>query len=193
MSVLSDRDIRWALDEGCLVIDPRPAAEAYDTTGVDLRVGSEFFEWSVGELGVEFGKTPPIHVGSFDYTKLAKKYLRRVALDQDGCVTLDSGTFLLGSTLEKVGFPVRDFLQLAGRVEGRSSLARLGLSVHFAPTLHAGWQGNITLEFHNVGEAPLKLKAGDHVCQLIVEDVRNPPSGSMSRTRFQDQEDPRGR
>ncbi|MFZ5587871.1 MAG: dCTP deaminase [Thermodesulfobacteriota bacterium] len=82
---------------------------------------------------------------------------------------------------------------LAARVEGRSSLARLGLQIHMtAPTIHAGFYGKIALEIFNAGPFPLKLKKGLAICQLIIEEIKTPPSGSMEGHAFQRQESARG-
>ena len=64
---------------------------------------------------------------------------------------------------------------LAGSVQGKSKPARFGLLVHItAPTLHCGWEGHIQLEFYNVGAAPLLLRPGIRICQIILEQVTEP-------------------
>jgi dCTP deaminase len=86
----------------------------------------------------------------------------------------------------KIGQPV-----LAARVEGKSSFARCGLIVHFtAPTIHAGFDGRITLEMINLGEYPIMLYPGMTVCQLIVEEVKGTPLHQASQ--FQGQTRPVG-
>ncbi|GIW53022.1 MAG: dCTP deaminase [Gemmatimonadales bacterium] len=188
--VLSDQEIRAALDAGDLIIDPRPQPEAYATMSVDLRLGSEFRTWGFSRLKRAFGGPPSVYVSTYDWTHLARDHLTEVQPGNDGCVSLEPNSFMLAVTEEKVGFPLRG--GLAGRIEGRSSLARLGLSVHFAPTLHLGWEGKITLELHNVGSAVLKLKPGDYVCQLIVEKVSGAATTTMQGTRFYGQQTPAG-
>ena len=71
---------------------------------------------------------------------------------------------------------VRDRGWLAARVEGKSSLARFGLLAHFtAPTIHAGFEGHITLEMMNLGPSPIILTPGMAICQLILEQVHGVP------------------
>ncbi|MFY9628129.1 MAG: dCTP deaminase [Methylocystis sp.] len=66
--------------------------------------------------------------------------------------------------------------KIAARVEGKSSLARIGLSVHItAPTIHAGFDGQIRLEIVNHGHLPIKLKPGMRICQLIFEQTLGTP------------------
>ena len=79
--------------------------------------------------------------------------------------------FLIARTLETVSLP----LHLAARVEGRSSLARLGLSVHVtAPSVHAGFEGPLYLEMNNIGPFPIMLRREMKIAQLILEHVGLP-------------------
>ena len=84
--------------------------------------------------------------------------------------------------------------RLAGRVEGRSSLARIGLTVHLtAPTIHTAFNGQITLEMINYSPFTLKLiPASTRICQLIFERLESPPSREI-QTAFQHQTEPSGR
>jgi len=66
--------------------------------------------------------------------------------------------------------------RIAARVEGKSSLARMGLGVHVtAPTIHAGFNGQIQLEMINHGIVPIRLRAGMRICQLIFETTLGTP------------------
>ena len=66
---------------------------------------------------------------------------------------------------------------IAARIEGKSTLARFGLSVHVtAPTVIAGFEGNLYLEMNNIGPFPILLKKGMRIAQLILEQVGLPPS-----------------
>ena len=93
--------------------------------------------------------------------------------------------FLLGWTIEKIQLPYTS--RIAARVEGKSSLARIGIGVHVtAPTIHAGFgyrpddptfPGNpIQLEIWNVGPLKVRLVKGLRICQLIFEEVHGTPS-----------------
>src|SRR5262249_16117258 len=92
---------------------------------------------------------------------------------------LEPRKFVLGFTRERIRFPTR--ARIAARVEGKSSLARLGVGVHVtAPTIHAGFGAKtlesppipIQLEIYNLGDWTAVLDAGMAICQLILEEVR---------------------
>ena len=84
---------------------------------------------------------------------------------------LQPNEFVLGSTLEYVEFPNN----LVGRVEGRSSIGRLGVMAHItAGYIDPGFCGNITLEIYNVSKKPFEMKYGSRFCQLVVEMMDTP-------------------
>ncbi|WP_244486858.1 dCTP deaminase [Aurantimonas sp. Leaf443] len=91
------------------------------------------------------------------------------------------GQLILAWTKEYV--QLKPHSRLAARVEGKSSLARLGIGVHVtAPTIHAGFEGQIRLEMLNHGRLPVKLKPAMRICQLIFEQtVGTPVSGYRGR------------
>jgi dCTP deaminase len=99
---------------------------------------------------------------------------------------------VLGNTRELVELPIIPGQQvLAARIEGRSSIARCGLLVHFtAPTVHAGFKGTLTLEMTNLGVAQICLFPGMAICQLIIEDVLGEPNSNPGQ--FQGQTTPPG-
>ena len=106
---------------------------------------------------------------------------------------------MLGVTRETIGLALPSDLEqdirrkgcLAARVEGKSSLARFGLLVHFtAPTIHAGFSGTIALEMMNLGPAPIRLSRGMPICQLILEQVFGEPLSGAGQ--FQGQTDAAG-
>lgn len=94
---------------------------------------------------------------------------------------------VMGQALEHVQLPLIDDAPcLAARIEGRSSYARCGLLVHFtAPTIHAGYDGPITLELINLGTYPIMLHPGKPICQLIVEQVDGKPFRNDSQFQAQ--------
>jgi dCTP deaminase len=85
--------------------------------------------------------------------------------------------FVLGQTIEEVNFPISPAGQFfAARLEGKSSLARCGILVHFtAQTIHAGFRGKITLEIINLGPFDFLLTPDMFICQLIIEEVKGSP------------------
>jgi len=177
--ILSDGDIRQALDQGRLLIEPRPVT--FSTSAVDLRVGTEFKRWKSLPPGMDVTVNLS-HVSIPQYGD----YVEDVAPDHDGLVAVPRDGFLLAKTLEIINLPLSSCL--AARVEGRSSFARLGLAVHItAPTVHAGFEGPIVLEIKNLGPFTLKLEPGKTpICQMIFEKVSSQPEGPLV-TDFQKQ------
>jgi dCTP deaminase len=109
------------------------------------------------------------------FREIAAQFLEDFPREADGSVILDPGQFLLALTHERVSFPKAS--RLAARVEGKSSLARIGLAVHVtAPTIHADFEGEIALEIVNLGDLRIRLRPGMAICQLIVEEVHGTPS-----------------
>lgn len=180
--ILSDREIRAALARGALKLTPQPRTEAWSSTAVDLRLAKELVLWRrPGGEGVETIVCPAHPDYNFD--SVLSQYSQAIDIPEDGYVFRPQ-TFLLGWTQEKVQLPHRS--RLAARVEGKSSLARLGIGVHVtAPTIHAGFgykKGDdaypgspLQLEMWNVGPLDVKLMPGMPICQLIFEFVDGTP------------------
>ena len=186
--VLSNVEIHKALDSGSLIINPEPSPRfptlddpdcPYGTTAVDLSLGMEL---AIPESDKPF--VFDLRRGSI--AKFLSENCRKVSIDPDGGFCLQPQQFVLGKTVERVGLPIREECTLAARVEGRSSFARCGLLVHFtAPTIHAGFEGTITLEMMNLGIYPIMLYEGLHICQLIVERVDGTPQSNPSEFHLQ--------
>jgi dCTP deaminase len=137
-----------------------------------------------------------INIDDMDFKQLAKSYLVQLAKDGKGCYGIEPEKFYLAPTYEKVGLPTSS--QLAARVEGRSSLARLGLVVHMtAPTIHSGYGENnpgiVTLEIYNYGPFVIKVVPGKtSICQLIIEKVASLPTLRGPTKTFTEQSSPKG-
>jgi len=181
--VLCDAEIRAAIRSKQILISPEPEMSRYTTSSVDLSLGKEFKRWRASSAG--FGVTiDPAHDG-YNYADLASQQLELCPLESDSSVTLRPKDFILGITEERVELP--EHSRIAARVEGRSSLGRIGLGVHVtAPTIHSGFRGKITLEITNHGAYQIKLRPGMVICQLIFEQVFGTPSSVMEGA-FQDQ------
>ncbi len=179
--ILSNHDLRERIASGELIIDPPPPFENFATSSLDLRVGRDFWKWRKEVDGVQL-----IIDCSIAQVPQLRQYAEAVKPDAQGYVDIPCNGFLLGMTLERIQLPPSS--KLAARVEGRSSLARLGLGVHItAPIIHAGFDGPVVLEFMNHGPHVLKLKAGETcVCQIVVETLTSEPTGELD-TVFQNQ------
>lgn len=190
--ILSKAAIQEAMRSGRLTIDPRPEPLTpggeddcpYQTSAVDLRLGTEvswFKEGRAFAMDLRRGG----FVGTF------RDNSETTEITEDQPFVLQPRRFVLGQTMERIALPLIDDLCLAARVEGRSSYARCGLLVHFtAPTIHAGFSGNITLEMMNWGPYPINLYPGMSICQLVVECVEGTPL--CTEGQFQGQATPGG-
>jgi len=180
--ILSDREIRAALSRKALKITPVPAEAAWSSTALDLRLAKEIIRWKKPNVG---GVDVPVSPFSpdYDFRSLLNESSDKFEISPDGFV-MKSGGFLLGWTIEKLQLPHPS--RLAARVEGKSSLARLGLGVHVtAPTIHAGFGYNaddanfpgspLQLEIWNVGPLDIRPQEGMPICQLIFEYVDGTP------------------
>jgi len=192
--ILCDREIQALLDEGHLLIDPRPPADSkqWSSTAVDLTLHGVILEWRP-KKPAGGGPTPPIvpFSDNFEVQGMMEDphYATKIPIDPLHGYPLDPRGFILGFTREKVRFPTR--CRIAARVEGKSSLARLGLGIHVtAPTIHAGFGAKarqaagapIQLEIFNLGPWTIRLDAGMPICQLIFEEVREVPVAGYSGT-----------
>lgn len=119
----------------------------------------------------------PIRPGAKGYSYTSTNS-RKDTVDLHGYV-FEPCKFLLAWTEEYVQLHLQS--RIAARVEGKSSLARLGLSVHVtAPTIHCGFKGQIQLEMYNFGTTDIILDPGMDICQLIFEQTTGTPSKGYS-------------
>lgn len=172
------------------MIDPPPTDNDYTTSAVDLHLGEQLFELLTPDelaeqepAGVE--RSMVVDVSRISIQQLTQRYARELRKEPDGSFLLEPHRFVLGNTRERVELPKKS--RIAARVEGRSTLARLGLVVHMtAPTIHADFRGTIVLEIYHFGPYTLRIPPGVAFCQLIFERVGEEPEGPV-RTSYQDQ------
>lgn len=160
--ILSDRDIRTALREGRIIVTPKPnLKKQLGSSSLDLRLGGEFRVF-------KHRKQP--FVDPFD-ERTTKGMTERVKVTKKEPYIIHPNEFVLASTLEWVEWSN----DLAARVDGRSSLGRLGLVIHStAGHVDAGWRGVLTLELRNIGMVPILLYPRMRICQLIFEQLSSP-------------------
>ena len=189
--ILSGDDIHKALAEGRMIVEPAPGKEQIDTTSIDLHMGEPLWIWDPA-LTRPDGETLKINLDEYNYREFSKLHQVEVSKEPSGKYILQPNRVYLGSTFEKVQFPAGS--KLAGRVEGKSSFARLGLAVHMtAPMIHCGTGlGIITLEMFNHGPFAIEVTSGKtRICQLILEEVSREPE-ERTGGNFIRQEDAQG-
>jgi dCTP deaminase len=178
--ILSDRSIREALAAGRIEIDPLD--EAYiQPSSVDLTMDRYFRVFRNHTAGII-----DVKENMEDLTELVE-----VADDPDARFVLHPGEFVLGSTAERVRLPT----DLVGRLEGKSSLGRLGLLTHStAGFIDPGFSGHVTLELSNVANLPIRLWPGMKIGQLCIFRLSSPaehPYGTeVYGSRYQGQRGP---
>jgi dCTP deaminase len=176
--LLSDRDIRAELAAGRVRLDPHDP-EMVQPSSVDVRIDKYFRVF-------ENHKYPHI-----DPAEEQPALTRQVSPRADEPFILHPGEFVLASTYELVSLPD----DIAARLEGKSSLGRLGLLTHStAGFIDPGFSGHVTLELSNVATLPMKLWPGMKIGQLCFFRLSSPaefPYGSdRYGSRYQDQRGP---
>lgn len=188
--ILSNSDILAGLDRGLFSIDPLadrdPSRAPFNTSSIDLRLANQIVipTCDASPVGIDLRKG--------GISAFWARHCQRAIITEHQPFELQPGMFLLGQTLERVSFPLQvEATSYSARVEGRSSFARCGILVHFtAPTIHAGFAGQITLEITNLGPLSFLLFPGLSICQLVIEEVRGRPVRTPSQ--FLNQSTPEG-
>lgn len=182
--ILSNTEIVGGLERGDFAIGPLagedPTCKPFNTSAVDLRLADEI-------LALEPDAPSPIDLSRHNVAEMWSHHAKHFSITEDRPFQLKSGQLILAKTIEKVDFPIREGRPVySARVEGRSSLARCGILVHFtAPTIHAGFSGTITLEITNMSPIHYLLHPGIFICQLIIEEVKGTPVVTDSQFRGQ--------
>ncbi len=161
---LNDDMIVKALKGGEISIDPTPDESLISGVSVDLHLGGEFRVF-------EAYYAPSIDLSGSreEIGNVINQVMSDTIKPGPGeLFVLQPGEFALGATSESVTLSP----DIVGWLDGRSSLARLGLMVHAtAHRIDPGWSGNIVLEFYNAGKMPLGLKAGMVICAINFEKL----------------------
>src|SRR5690242_17819230 len=176
--LLSDRDIRAEVAANRLVLEPWDA-DLIQPSSVDVRIDRYFRV---------FNNSQYTHI---DPATQQDELTSLIEPKGDDAFVLHPGEFVLGSTLEVVTLPD----DLAGRLEGKSSLGRLGLLTHStAGFIDPGFSGHITLELSNVANLPIKLHPGMKIGQLCLfrlsSAAEHPYGSAIYGSRYQGQRGP---
>ncbi len=161
MAILSDKSIKEYLKEGKIVIDPIKDEQQIQPSSVDMRLGDEFKVFKVI-------RKP--YIDPKDEEDIAE-YMESSTVPEGEAFIIHPNEFALATTQEYVKVPD----DLVARVEGRSSMGRLGVTMHVtAGYVDPGFEGRITLEISNIGAMPVALYPGQRVCQLVFETMTTP-------------------
>jgi len=165
--ILSDRSIREELKTGRIVIEPL-LESCIQPSSVDLTLDRYFRVFRNHTMRV------------IDVKEDQEELTELVEIEGDDVFILHPGEFVLGSTAERVALPD----DLVARLEGKSSLGRLGLLIHStAGFVDAGWDGHLTLELSNVANLPITLYPGMKIGQISFLQMTTPadnPYGSAA-------------
>lgn len=160
--ILSDRDIKKALKSGRIKITPAPDFKTQlGSCSIDLRLGNIFrvFEHSKNAFIDPFKKG------------MTEEVTRKIIVKDKEPFIVQPGDFVLAVTKEYIEVPD----DLTGRLEGRSSIGRLGIVIHStAAHIECGFRGNITLELANMGKMPVFLYPGMRICSVAFEELTSP-------------------
>lgn len=161
MAILSDKTIKEYLEEGKIVIDSLKDEQQIQPSSVDMRLGDEFKVFKVI-------RKP--YIDPKDEDDIAE-YMESSTVPEGEAFIIHPNEFALATTQEYVKVPD----DLVARVEGRSSMGRLGVTMHVtAGYVDPGFEGRITLEISNIGAIPVALYPGQRVCQLVFETMTTP-------------------
>lgn len=176
--ILSDRSIHEALDSGRIVVDPIDLS-MIQPSSVDVTVDRFFRVFRNHTMGI------------IDVKQNLEDLTELVEIAEDDVFILHPGEFVLGSTAERVALGD----DLVARLEGKSSLGRLGLLIHStAGFVDAGWDGHLTLELSNVATLPITIYPGMKIGQLsfiqMTTSADNPYGSAAVGSKYQGQRGP---
>ena len=179
--VLSDHDIKSALKTGRIKISPKPdMTTQLGSCSIDLRLGNTFRVF-------EHSKKAYIDPSKKDYSN---EITREIKIKNGEEFVMQPGDFVLAVTLEHVVIPN----DLMGRLEGRSSLGRLGIVVHSTASIFdPGWDGKCVLELGNLGRMAVALTVGMRICAMTFEELSSPadvPYSSKKHAKYKIQNGP---
>jgi dCTP deaminase len=176
--ILSDRSLREEIDSGRIVIDPFDRA-CVQPSSIDVKIGNLFRVFRNHTSAV------------IDVKQNLEELTELITIPEDGVFMLHPGEFVLGSTLERIAVPD----DLVARIEGKSSLGRLGLIIHStAGFIDAGFDGHVTLELTNIATLPITLyplmKIGQVSFMRMTTPADQPYGKGATGSKYQGQRGP---
>jgi len=183
MSLLSDRSIIAEINTGRIKIKPFEINNVQPAS-VDLRLGNKFRIFN-------FRNSTSVVNGFIDTKNIDSNLTRLIDIGLDEYFVLKPGQFALGTTLEYVSIPDN----IVGRIEGRSSLGRLGLLVHAtAGYIDPGFKGTLTLELSNLSPLPIAIYPNSRICQVSFQYMSTPVNRTYGDaglgSKYQNQKEP---
>lgn len=155
--ILSDRDLKRAIREGRLTFKPTLSSSQIGPASIDLRLAADFKVFRTSHLALIDPKQGfPADMMMDDHRVPPEKPF-----------IIHPGNFVLASTVEAIAVPDNYVV----RVEGKSTLARMGILVHTAGFVDPGFSGNITLEISNQSNVAIALYPGMFICQIAVHEM----------------------
>lgn len=182
---LTDIEIEQCLDDGTIVIEPRPAQDAISGVSVDVKLGEQFRVFKAHSAPFIDLSGPSSEVQE----ALDRVMSDKIEIPEGEAFYLHPGELALAVTHESVTLPA----DIVGWLDGRSSLARLGLMVHVtAHRIDPGWQGKIVLECFNSGKLPLALRPHMTIGALNFERLSSAvarPYNKRKNAKYKDQQE----
>lgn len=170
--ILSDGDIKKAIKEKRIEITPLPDFKTQlGSCSIDLRLGDTFRVF-------EHSKHSFIDPSKKDFSN---DITREIKVKKGERFMMQPGDFVLAVTLERIKIPA----DLMGRLEGRSSLGRLGIVVHSTASIFdPGWDGKCVLELGNLGRMAVSLTVGMRICAMTFEELTSPAEIPYTNKKF---------
>ena len=154
--ILQDNEILKKIQSKEIIIKPAPKPEQIQPSSIDLTLGNEYYTLIKTEKALDTRNEEP------QYNHI-----------NANAIIIPPNEFILATTQEWIEIPA----DLCARVEGRSSLGRLGITVHItAGFIDTGFKGNITLEIKNLSPNSIVLYTGMRVCQIVFEELKGKPT-----------------
>ncbi len=179
--ILSGADILAAIKAGDIKITP--------SAGLEKRLGPGSVDFRLGQTFIVFERNLQPYLDPYR-PATAKGSTRTIRLKRGESFTIHPGELVLAGTIERLTLGSR----ILGRLEGRSSLGRLGIIVHSTASIfHPGWDGNPVMELGNLGVMPVKLHPSMRICQFTFEPLSSTemrPYGSSQSDKYAGQTAP---
>ena len=176
--ILSDKDINSAIKKGRLFFSPKLDEEQIGPASIDLKLDGTFKVFNTSSLSLIDVKQ-----------SIPQEYLDEAVRSTDEPFIIHPNDFVLASTKEKIR--VGD--DLVVRVEGKSSLARIGILVHTAGFIDPGFEGMITLEISNQSNIAVALYPGMYICQVAIHQMTSKakePYNKRKKSLYMNQKGP---